>query len=256
MLHNQQNEAPLVYFIAMEVRSGSNLMCQYLSNNGFGNAGEYFQNINSEQLSPIICKNLDLDPEKVEPYVFFERLLKKHSSNGIFGSKFTIYQYIFMLSKYEELSQQQKQSLFKISNVKWIWLRRRDKLSQAISLFRAINSDQWVSFEEPKERKIPEYDRSQIDENLAMLLRSDFLWELFFNTHSLRPYSVFYEDFIKSPASIISEITKHICAETDKKPIAKPEDVILSSKYEVQRDEHSKKFRDMFVHNSYYWWKK
>ena len=89
-----------------------------------------------------------------------------------------------------------------VPNVKWIWLRRRDKISQSISLYRSQQSGIWhIHKTDDEETKV--ISKTDIDipvefMSVAALLYYlvDTTWENFFSRYNIKPYIVFYEDFI------------------------------------------------------------
>lgn len=85
------------------------------------------------------------------------------------------------------------------SSVKWIWLRRKNKVLQAISLYRSQQSGKWhfAKDDEDPTNTIPEMDVS-VEEVSNLMLRlalSELGWDNFFRDNEIEPYVLFYEDF-------------------------------------------------------------
>lgn len=235
----------LIYFIAFTIRSGSNYLSSLLENNGFGKPREYFQNIDGK-FKPVLCQRLGLLPD-TDSYDYFTNLLSKQSVNGIFGAKFAPRQYRFMLSKYQELSELQASLLFNIATFKkWIWLKRNDKIAQAISSFRANNSGQWRSNQKVIGNIFPEYNFQKIRKEIDRFTTQDSWWENFWRDNNITPYTIVYEEFIQKPAWFISDISKYICLGTNIKPLEE-EDIVLKSPLKIQRDKYSEYLREKFV---------
>ena len=94
----------------------------------------------------------------------------------------------------------------RISDIKWIWLRRRNKINQALSHLKAgdsgihhIRVDDY-NFAEKKnilENLDSEYSLDQINAFVMLFLLADHEWDMFFREHHLNPLTLFYEDFIE-----------------------------------------------------------
>ena len=83
----------------------------------------------------------------------------------------------------------------KLSGVRYIWITRRDKVRQAISLFRAMQTKQWQSWAEPAVRE-PKYSWEKIDGCIQWALAQDAGWERYFSLLRIQPLRIFYEDFV------------------------------------------------------------
>ena len=98
------------------------------------------------------------------------------------------------------------------SDVGWIWLRRRDKIRQAISICKGqILKEQWGNaagnriwhITTETDMDIANLMRLEIDisyERLSRVVLKSYLaesfWERYFIHNDIEPYIVFYEDFI------------------------------------------------------------
>ena len=91
-------------------------------------------------------------------------------------------------------------------SIKWIWLRRSNKIRQALSHIKANTTGIWhLGAEDSLERQ--EVARAEIEVDIEELythtLRcfvADSAWEGFFKRHSIEPYTLYYEDFIEESA--------------------------------------------------------
>ena len=83
-----------------------------------------------------------------------------------------------------------------LNQVKWIWLVRKDKIAQAISLHRARGLDVWFIKDETEKSDQPV---SITDTNLleitGKLFFADQYWETFLQEHELDFHKIYYEDF-------------------------------------------------------------
>ena len=88
-------------------------------------------------------------------------------------------------------------------DIKWVWLYRKNKFLQAISLRRASLTGVWgLNKEDGKENR--EIARSEVDISIPELqscasryLLQDLLWEWFFSENQIIPHQIYYEDFLE-----------------------------------------------------------
>lgn len=88
-----------------------------------------------------------------------------------------------------------------LPGVRYVWLTRRDKVRQAVSLARALRSGVWQSTE-PAARAgapAPELGLAEVDDCLTDLVAWDAAWEEHFAGAGARPVAVVYEDFVRDP---------------------------------------------------------
>ena len=84
-------------------------------------------------------------------------------------------------------------------SIKWIWLRRKNRIRQAISYYRAEQTDKWHFWRSDKDSTdtIPDMDVpvQRINTLALQLSLGDNAWEYFFRDNEIEPYMLFYEDF-------------------------------------------------------------
>ena len=96
------------------------------------------------------------------------------------------------------LSMQQASPL----DLKWVWLRRRDKINQAISHCRMLRTGVQHLFGSDSEDKKAhaksdmELPVAELNQFALLYFFVDQRWERFFESHKIEPYPLFYEDFI------------------------------------------------------------
>ncbi|NBD38426.1 MAG: hypothetical protein GVY10_07655 [Verrucomicrobia bacterium] len=74
-----------------------------------------------------------------------------------------------------------------------VWVRRRDKVAQAVSLYKAEKTDKWRS-EAGDQEDVP-YSGADIARCLQRIRAEEAAWEAFFAEEELEPRLVTYEDF-------------------------------------------------------------
>jgi LPS sulfotransferase NodH len=103
-------------------------------------------------------------------------------------------------------------------NLHYIWLTRRDKLRQAISLTVAGQTGAWVDVGITTPLATPRYDFSQIDKNFQYVQGLDRAWATFFLQEDVRPIAVSYEELVASGQTTI-------CAMLNSMGIATPSEL-------------------------------
>ena len=153
------NPTSLSYLVCALPRSGSNLLCYSLIENG--DAGvplEYF-NESSEPTFRFIARtsaNQFHQPEYLEPYtqpplpVFIRHLQHwRTTANGVWGSKIFLHrlQYYFLEkpTAFNDCFQQE---------LKFIHIIRQDKVAQAVSHFLATKKASWSNLKQSNSRKV------------------------------------------------------------------------------------------------------
>ena len=175
------------YVICSTPRSGSTLLSTGLASTGIaGLPHEYF---NVDHMGDYRSR---WQFESIEEFI---DLLKKHrvSDNGVFAMKihFDQYQRVFNdvpLSTY-------------FPNLKYIMIKRQDKVLQGISHEIAKQSGQWSS--DFRIQHKPKFNYSNIGKNISSIMESERKWEEYFKKNDITPIRVDYE---KLAANYDSEI--------------------------------------------------
>jgi LPS sulfotransferase NodH len=173
------------YVILGTPRSGTSHLCRLLSSTGvLGRPAEY------------------LHPKRL-PLLSGDRWesLKRLSStpNGVFAVK-AFFRH-FADHKYRDLHA-------RILTLPIVFVRRDDKLGQAISFARALQTEQWDSSEAPK--RVPSYDASAITFCLKEILQHEMLLQMMFASRDLAVLDLTYEDLESRPQLAIGQIAAMI----------------------------------------------
>ena len=150
---------------------------------------------------------------------WFRYVLQRGTTlNGVFGSKM-MWNYLddFKLRMAElpglsDLSfNEQLNAVF--PRLKIIFIRRRDKVAQAVSLWKAIQTQQWRTESESDAEEVDTgetldvaYDYRAIEHLLNELHRWDAHWEDWFHATGRDPIRVFYDEFTVSRAATIGRV--------------------------------------------------
>jgi LPS sulfotransferase NodH len=225
------------YLVCATQRSGSTLLCELLrATDVAGVPDEYFETLRStglprqprqyfedesvqdiaERLPPTMPGNPE-QPGEFEPW--FRYVLQRGSTlNGVFGAKM-MWNYLdeFKLRMAElpgldGLSFNERLDAV-FPRLKIIFMRRRDKVAQAVSLWKANQTQQWRTESESDSEVIEteevlgaEYDYRAIEYLLNELHLWDARWEEWFHATGREPIRVFYDEFTVSRAATIGRV--------------------------------------------------
>jgi LPS sulfotransferase NodH len=225
------------YLVCATQRSGSTLLCELLrATDVAGVPDEYFERLRGTGL-PRQPRQYFEDPplqdiaDRLPPTVagrpehlgefeaWFRYVLQRATTtNGVFGAKM-MWNYLdefkvrmAELPGLEGLSFNEKLDAV-FPRLKIIFIRRRDKVAQAVSLWRAIQTQQWRTESESDSEEVdgngaPDigYDYRAIEHLLDELHRWDARWEDWFHATGREPIRVFYDEFTVSRAATIGRI--------------------------------------------------
>jgi LPS sulfotransferase NodH len=225
------------YLICATQRSGSTLLCELLrATDVAGVPDEYFEGLRETGLPrqprqyfedpsvrDIAERLTPMEPGRPEQPGEFEQwfryvLQRGTTLNGVFGSKM-MWNYLddFKLRMAElpgldDLSfNEQLKAVF--PRLKIIFIRRRDKVAQAVSLWKAIQTQQWRTESESDSEEVDtgelpdvQYDYRAIEHLLNELHRWDAHWEDWFHATGRDPIRVFYDEFTVSRAATVGRV--------------------------------------------------
>jgi trehalose 2-sulfotransferase len=178
------------YAICTSGRSGSNLLCQYLSSTGMlGNPLEYFNGSGRRLLG---YPEYPDDPSKQIDWILTEGA----TPNGIYGLK--------IFPAQAELIEKSIRWTDLLPNLRFVLLKRRDILGQALSAVRALQTEQWRASMPARGPAI--YDGAQIYERLQIAARDYARWDVFFARKAVMPTIIAYEDLLADPQSAVDQV--------------------------------------------------
>ncbi len=179
----------LLYAVASTPRCGSSLLCEALCLLGAGAPTEFFD----EQTLTQFMEAWNLrDAAEYLP----ELLKRKTSPNGVFGFKAHFHQYKSQFGV-DALPQT-------LPRLKFIWIRRKDTECQAVSYWRAIQTNQWASTHRSTNPS-PHFDGDEIRRLELQIIYEETEWEAFFRQHQLLPRVVQYSELAESPFSVAGD---------------------------------------------------
>lgn len=204
------------YLICTTPRSGSTLLCRYLRASGC--AGVPDEYLFESTLPRFYARYGARD----FPSYFRALLDGEATPNGVFGLKLMGAPDVFegYLARLRELPQLAgRRAPWELigaafPDVRYVWLTRRDKLRQAISLQRALASGVWQSTEPgagaPGSASAAAPDLSAIDDCLTDLVAWDAGWEAYFAGAGVRPLTLVYEDVVRDVGAGVGAVLEHL----------------------------------------------
>jgi trehalose 2-sulfotransferase len=182
------------YIVCSSPRCGSSLLCRLLEHTG--HMGAPFEYLNHEvHVQPLAQRLGVVSNGRVDPGSYLRAVQRiRTSPNGVFGLK-THYSHLAAIIRIPGISAFVASSSF-------IWIRRRDILSQAISLLKASQTGQWGLSEGDVTLNNVLYSYEGITKALAIVQRENAGWEKFFCCTELPNLQVWYEDLVSETNAV------------------------------------------------------
>jgi LPS sulfotransferase NodH len=211
------------YLVCATQRSGSTLLCELLGATGVaGRPEEFFEAVRATGLPPHPGDYLaglprtgvgirdDLTPAQAPVYSSLKGIddYRRHlertfawgtTGNGVFGAKLMWNQLPELRALAGELPEfsglQTAQLLERLfGGPRYIWVSRRDKVRQAVSLWRALQTRSWRHGGSGHGRPTLRYHFVAIHHLVGRLESDDRGWRDLFSEPGLRPLTISYED--------------------------------------------------------------
>lgn len=172
------------YAICTQPRSGSNLLCEYLSSTDrLGRPLEYFNGPARRELG--------LPDYPDDPGLQIDAILRLGTTpNGVYAVK-------LFASQFATFDRRVRWTE-RLPNLRFVYLSRDDLLGQAISWARALQTEQYRSTQRMKRTAV--YDAALIRAQLAAIVQERARWEAFFARTGIFPLRITYERFLENPA--------------------------------------------------------
>lgn len=221
-------EAPSkTYMVAAIPRTGSTHFCLSLWRTGcLGAPLEY-----------INLKNRDHTIDRLgggDLVKYWKALLHvRTSKNGVFGFKSFVPNFKDIAVKSEEL-------LALIAPAHVVYITRRDKIAQAASYARAVQTQAW--FAGVKEQTAPRYDPALLKQAELWIAQQEDSWEKIFQLKEVDPIRVYYEDFLARPDETMAVVAGAMGVTLD------PDARIQAPEIERQADEMSADWIQLYQH--------
>lgn len=190
------------YLICATCRTGSYLLCEALENTGVaGKPSEYFRGMWGSTYETFLG----------------EAFAQGLTPNGVFGAKIMMNYFDKLVRKLKQLSKFRDKDIidsallsFAFPNLHYIWITRRNKIRQAVSLYKALLTGDWGHEVKAVSRKPLEFNPDVIDHILRQFVIQDAAWEEYFTQSEITPFVVVYEDFVQNYEITALQILKYL----------------------------------------------
>jgi LPS sulfotransferase NodH len=234
----------LSYFISSAPRTGSGLLAEALESTRLaGTPREYFDPNFEDYWYDVLSISAET--------AYLDKIISAGTtSNGVFGAKVHWYQFEHLSLKLRLLGGNSESDLELLRrafpDLRYVFLTRKDKVRQAVSYYRAIQTDVWWSFEKGKGEAggaaptLRRSDCEKIDYWVGELAKFESHWRRHFARAGVRPFEVAYEDFVLNYESTVRAILRYLgLLASDDLKIAPP-------RLQKQADEVSEEWIDRY----------
>jgi trehalose 2-sulfotransferase len=207
------------YIICTSPRSGSTLLCKLLAATGCaGNPKSYFHEPSLSswlEYFDLDQKNFSDDGGKLTAIVGKAKE-QGTAGSGIFGLRLQRRSFGFFASQLALLHPGWRNTSTCIEatfgKTLFIHLTRGDKLAQAVSLTKAMQTGLWhrspdgTEIERLSEHCEPEYDADMIGRQIDELNSFELGWKQWFTTEQIKPLTITYDELAHDPVATLSNI--------------------------------------------------
>lgn len=191
-----------------------------------GSAGDPLEYLNNKWMTLQLQSNPAADPDFNVDRFLGDWEKRRTSPNGVFGIKLHYYQ---MRRVWRGNDRAAARYLGGYDHR--ILLSRRDKIAQAVSLYRAITTQIWSSRDlqysdnshAHEKNNTVNFDASRIAKLMALLTKEEERWRSFMQTHELSFSELCYEDFLEDYAGQSLRLLKLLGIELKDESIPPPQ---------------------------------
>jgi LPS sulfotransferase NodH/lipopolysaccharide biosynthesis glycosyltransferase len=218
------------YIVASSRRTGSTMLCHLLEQTDvLGFPEEYIS-----RKQGVLINTGQLDPDAYLRDVFSWNT----TANGVFGLKVHWQQFFRFQNEVLPRLSTQTGELYQrlVEDSQYIHLRRRDKIRQAVSDWRAHFSGVYHLHHDdgPEIRsKIsarPGYDYQAILKHLKVTMFNETGWLDYFKSQAIKPIELFYEDLVDDPNSVVERLSSSLSVKRDDRTL-QPTTVALADQF-------------------------
>ena len=238
------------YLVCATPRSGSTLLCQALKATGLaGRPEEYFEARRATGAPRSAREYFHDVPGFVEAVLgsaapppapdysslaavpdyreHLRSVLRRGTgSNGVFGAKLMwmhVEDFVPLARSLPELNGTGLTNVLAelFPGLDYVWVRRRDDVRQAVSLWRAVQTQAWRADDGGAGDHPPEYNFIAIDHLLKNLRSDNRSWHDYFRTASVVPLEILYEDMADDLQAAVDGVLRRIGVDPGETPPAR-----------------------------------
>ena len=205
-----------LYIICTTPRSGSWLLSEALAATGVaGNPREWFNEKEEER----IRDEAGLAPEHGKYQIAYLGRIRDlgRTNNGIWGLKLHYEHFASLPARFRADASISELSCDELlchlfPSARYIWLTRQNKVRQALSYHRALQTDEWWSIagiespRRPGSTTSATFDADVVERLKRLLVDYDRKWIEFFSSIGTVPLTVTYEDFSENLATTVATV--------------------------------------------------
>jgi trehalose 2-sulfotransferase len=242
------------YLVCATPRSGSTLLCKLLAATGVaGRPEEYFERLRHSGLPrqpreffdgaedpgvlELLAPTEPGHPDGRDP--LDEAIELGTTPNGVFGAKLMwgyLGDFADLLRGVDGLERLPVPELLErtFPNLSYLQITRQDKFRQAVSLWKAVQTQAWKRDDAPCAE--PVFSFRAINYLVRLLTAHDASWDAYFLGLGRQPLKITYEELAEAPEPVVRRVLDHL-------GIDAPDDLRLDApRLEVQADEISEEW--------------
>jgi trehalose 2-sulfotransferase len=256
------------YLVCATPRSGSTLLCQLLDETGVaGHPEEYFEALRHSGLPRQPHEYFDRDrhaniverlafrempdrpatpselwvPETYDRYLAWA-LNQGTTPNGVFGAKLMwgyLGDFARLLRGIDGMAGRPLPELLErvFPELSYVRITRRDKVRQAVSLWRAVQTQAWRQERgEASDGREPTFSFRAINYLVRQLTAHDASWDAYFLGLGQQPLKITYEDLAEAHEPVVRRVLRHIGVP------APPDLRVAAPRLTIQADELSERW--------------
>ena len=226
----------ITYMLASVPRTGSTWFSHLLWQTGC--LGAPLEYLNYESVGPYGFAKSSTSQQQ---WLWRSALRRRTSPNGVFGLKCFPDQLQGLQETNAELLNEVLRTVLS-GRPRVIWLRRRDRVAQAISAARAQLSGVWRQEQERQggEPRI-EYSEATIKTAEHLIEAQESAWQEMFGELGIEPLPLWYEDALAAPEEAVRQVADHIGVELD------PEAAVMVPPILKQAEGDARDWRDRYT---------
>jgi LPS sulfotransferase NodH len=204
------------YLVCTTPRTGSSFLCYLLETTGLAGMRP-LPVVGQEYLLELrIGADAGANWDELELRQYLEQAFRKSGGNGAAGFKVMWGAQMEYVEKRMQRSRRYRGfsahdlPRFLPEGTKYVWLVRRDRVRQAISWARAMQTQCWNTHALREYRGVQVFDLRQIRRKIAVIERHNLEWKSFFDRNGIRPLTIVYEEFLEQPEQTVREILRYL----------------------------------------------
>jgi trehalose 2-sulfotransferase len=194
------------YLLASVPRAGSSFFSHELWRTGC--LGAPLEYLNFSPSGPYHFAATSADAQQ---QLWTQVMQRRVSPNGVFGLK-------GFLMQFHELQLSNPRLLASVLSVllprdrprRIVYLRRKDKIAQAVSYARASRSGVWRKEQETRGSSFLDYSRDDIEAAERGIAVQEERWEQMFSDLRMDPLRVWHEDVLEDPSAAAEEVARYL----------------------------------------------